>query len=125
MNKVGTDIVEVDRIRKLIDKYDFKFLTKIFTPEEIEYCNSHRDPSIHFAGRFSAKEATLKALSGKYENMYFKFNKINIINDKNGRPYIDDRYLPVKMQYHKLQNMDISISHTSTHAISVAILNNA
>jgi len=120
MHRVGTDIVEVDRIRKLIDKYDLKFLTKIFSPEEIEYCNSHKDPSIHFAGRFSAKEAVIKALSAKYENMYFKFNEINIINDKNGRPHIDERYLPVG-----LENIDLSISHTSTYAISVAILNNA
>ena len=44
----------------------------------------------------------------------------NIINDKDGRPHIDERYLPVG-----LENIDVSISHTSTHAISVAILNNA
>ena len=118
MHRIGTDIVEVERIRKLIDKYDLKFLTKIFSSEEINYCKAHRDPSIHFAGRFSAKEAVKKALSGKYGNILFKFNKINIINDKNGRPYIDEASFP-------LENIDISISHTATHAISVAILNNA
>ena len=118
MYKIGADIVEVERIRKLIDRYDFKFLNKIFSSEEIAYCNTHQDPSIHFAGRFSAKEAIKKALSGKHGNILFKFNKIKIINDENGRPYIDRKSFP-------LENIDISISHTTTHAISVAILNNA
>ena len=120
MYRVGADIVEVDRIRKLIDKYDLKFLTKIFSSEEIDYCKSRRDPSIHFAGRFSAKEAVKKALSGEYANMLFKFNEINIINDKNGRPSIDKSFFSIA-----LGDIDISISHTSTHAISVVILNNA
>ena len=118
MHKIGTDIVEVERIRKLIDRYDFKFLNKIFSSEEIAYCNTRKNPSIHFAGRFSAKEAIKKALSGKHGNILFKFNKIKIINDENGRPCIDRKSFP-------LENIDISISHTSTHAISVAILNNA
>ena len=118
MYKIGADIVEVERIRKLIDKYHFKFLNKIFTSEEIVYCNTHKDPSIHFAGRFSAKEAVKKALSGKHGNILFKYNRMKIINDENGRPYIDKKSFP-------LENIDISISHTTTHAISVAILNNA
>ena len=73
MYKICADIVEVERIRKLIDKYDFKFLNKIFSSEEIAYCNTHKDPPIHFAGRFSAKEAIKKALSGKHGNILFKF----------------------------------------------------
>ena len=79
MHKICADIVEVERIRKLIDKYDFKFLNKIFSSEEIAYCNTHKDPPIHFAGRFSAKEAIKKALSGKHGNILFKFNKIKLL----------------------------------------------
>ena len=62
MIRAGTDIVEVNRIRKIIDSYGNKFLSKIFTKAEIIYCNSHSDPVIHFAGKFSAKESIKKAL---------------------------------------------------------------
>jgi len=118
MHKIGTDIVEVERIRILIDRYHFKFLNKIFTSEEIAYCNTHKDPSIHFAGRFSAKKAVKKALSSKHGNTLFRYNGIKIINNENGRPHIKIKSLP-------MENIDISISHTSTHAISVAILSDA
>ena len=118
MYSVGTDIIEVERVKTLIDKYGDKFLNKIFTSNEITYCESHKNPSIHFAGRFSVKESIKKAASSNYDITRIKFNQISIINDKNGRPYVDCKYFP-------LDNIDVSISHTQTHAISIAILNNA
>jgi len=118
MHKVGTDIVDIARIRFLIDRYGDKFLNKIFTYDEISYCQSHNDPPIHFAGRFSVKESIKKAVSAFNDFPSISFNEISIINDKNGRPY-------VACKYFSKHNIDVSISHTQNHAISIAILENA
>ena len=59
---VGTDIVDINRIRKNINIKDMTFLNKIFTNEEISYCKLKADPPVHFAGRFAGKEAIKKAI---------------------------------------------------------------
>lgn len=58
---IGTDIASVARVRALLAASD-AFATTVFRPDEIAYCTGFRDPAPHFAARFSAKEATLKAL---------------------------------------------------------------
>ena len=59
---LGLDATDIDRIRATIDRYGTRFLTRIFTEGEVAYCMRRREPAIHFAGRFAAKEATMKAL---------------------------------------------------------------
>ena len=115
MYNIGTDIVEIDRIRYLIDKYDSKFLNRVFSKNEIKYCIDKQDPSIHFAGKFSAKEAVKKALSNKYKNISFPFKKLCINNNNEGRPFLAIDNLDSLC-------IDISISHTNSYAISFAIL---
>ena len=115
MYDIGTDIIEVDRIRELIKKYDQRFLNKVFTDNEIIYCMKRRDPSIHFAGKFSAKEAIRKAISSSYSDILLPLNEINIKNDKKGRPFLEHSTIDSKF-------INISISHTNDYAISFAIL---
>jgi holo-[acyl-carrier protein] synthase len=59
---IGVDIVRIGRMRDVIARWDERFLRRVFTPGEIAYCRSRRDPVQHFAARFAAKEAGLKAL---------------------------------------------------------------
>ena len=59
---LGLDATDIDRIADTIDRYGERFLGRIFTAGEIAYCTRRKVPSIHFAGRFAAKEATMKAL---------------------------------------------------------------
>ncbi len=59
---LGLDATEIDRIADTIDRYGVRFTERIFTEGEIAYCMRRRGPSIHFAGRFAAKEAAMKAL---------------------------------------------------------------
>ncbi len=59
---IGTDIIEIKRLRLLAEKYPGKFLNKIFTQDELAYCSLRKDPFPSFAARFAAKEAVLKAL---------------------------------------------------------------
>jgi holo-[acyl-carrier protein] synthase len=58
----GVDIVEIERIRKLIEKQKGRFIDRVFTKAEQRFCQKHRDPAPHFAARFAAKEALFKAL---------------------------------------------------------------
>ncbi len=59
---LGLDATDIDRIADAIERYGDRFLRRVFTDGEIAYCNRRRTPAIHFAGRFAAKEAAMKAL---------------------------------------------------------------
>jgi holo-[acyl-carrier protein] synthase len=59
---LGLDVTDIPRIASTIDRYGDRFLRRVFTEGEIEYCARRRVPAIHFAGRFAAKEAAMKAL---------------------------------------------------------------
>jgi holo-[acyl-carrier protein] synthase len=59
---LGLDATDIPRIRATMDRYGERFLRRVFTDVEVAYCMRRRDPAIHFAGRFAAKEAAMKAL---------------------------------------------------------------
>jgi len=59
---LGLDATDIERVAETIERYGDRFVHRIFTPGEIEYCTRRREPAIHFAGRFAAKEAAMKAL---------------------------------------------------------------
>jgi holo-[acyl-carrier protein] synthase len=59
---VGVDLVKIPRLRDVIGRWDERFLRRVFTEAEIDYCRARRDPVPHFAARFAAKEAGMKAL---------------------------------------------------------------
>jgi holo-[acyl-carrier protein] synthase len=59
---VGVDVVEIKRLRNVMERLKDRFLSRVFTPEEQRFCKAHRDPVPHFAARFAAKESLFKAL---------------------------------------------------------------
>ena len=59
---IGVDMVNIPRMRLVIGRWQERFLRRVFTEQEIAYCRARRDPVPHFAARFAAKEAGLKAL---------------------------------------------------------------
>lgn len=59
---IGIDLAVITRMREVVSRWDDRFLRRVFTDQEIAYCRRRRDPIPHFAARFAAKEATLKAL---------------------------------------------------------------
>ena len=115
---IGNDIVEVSRIQSLLERYRSRFLDKNFSYKEINIVNKKRFKSIHFAGKFSAKEASKKALlsAGLAKDIYFK--DIEILNKKCGAPYV--RIKKINMSLFK--SFQISISHTNHHATAIAII---
>lgn len=112
---VGIDIVSNERIKKLYEEFGDRFLRKIFTESEIEYCLSYSDPIPHLAGKFATKEAVVKAL-GKPRGMNLK--SIEVINTPQGKPV-------VFLSDMKDRKILISLSHEKTHTVAVAIVMNS
>lgn len=115
----GTDIIEVKRIKDAINKKGDKFLNKIYTPFEIEYCNSKNSMKYqHFAARFVAKEAIFKAISEKMKNKYeITWTDVEIRNNEEGKPQV----VFLKENYN-INQIDISISHVKEYAIAMCIV---
>ena len=115
---VGTDIIEVDRIKKALE--NDKFAETVFTEKEIEYCESKGKAKYeHYAVRFAAKEAIFKAISKYLKDKYeISWKNAEILNDKNGRPYVN--LINVNVKY---KDIDISLSHLKDLAVAnVAIM---
>jgi len=117
----GLDIIEVDRIKKSIEKYSPKFEQRVFTLSEIIYCKSQGDPVKHFAARFAVKEAVSKCL-GTGITGALGFQDMEITHKDTGQPVLKmigkGKELFQKL---KLKSIHISISHDRTYAIAHAI----
>lgn len=84
---IGTDIVECARIAKMIEKHQDLFIDRVYTPVEIEYCSKRRSSVQHFAGRWAAKEAILKALGTGWANGV-SWTDIEVRNEIGGQPKV-------------------------------------
>ena len=115
----GTDIIEISRIRESIERSGETFLNILFTPSEIEYCESKRNAKYyHYAGRFAAKEAIFKTVSPLLKNKFdISWHNAEVINDENGNPEI--KFLDIR--FDKIKNIDISISHCKEYAVATVV----
>lgn len=121
---IGVDIVQIDRIKKLIEKYDINFLKKVFTEDEILYCQNKAHPFIHFAGRWASKEAFYKALPLPLQKIS-GWKKIEIISDnQSGRPYIKiiSSDLLEAFKNYNISLCHLSISHEKEFCIALVVL---
>jgi holo-[acyl-carrier protein] synthase len=84
---LGTDIIEVDRIAKMIADHGDHFLQRIFTAAEIEHCQPRREAAQHFAGRWAAKEAVMKALGTGF-TPDVGWTDIEILVKPSGQPFV-------------------------------------
>jgi len=82
---IGTDICDIRRIEKSIDKYGKRFLEKTFTEDEQLYCDAKARPAMSYAKRFAAKEAVAKALAG-VDTGSLSWKSVEVENDPSGRP---------------------------------------
>lgn len=116
----GTDIIEIERIKKSIERSGERFLHLIYTPTEIEYCENTKNAKYyHYAGRFAAKEAIYKAVSELLpERFGMSWDNAQIINDKNGNPKIEF----LNIEFNQIKSMDISISHCKEYAVATVII---
>ena len=78
---MGIDIVEVSRIRALLERHGERFEQRVFTPGEIRYCRAKADAAQHFSARFAAKEAAVKALGSGF-GQGIRYTDIQIEHDE-------------------------------------------
>lgn len=115
VNGIGNDIIEIERIRRSVEEHGDRFLARIFTQKELDYCLKHKDPIPHLAGRFAAKEAVAKALgTGFGEQLSWK--DIEILNDAAGKPLVHLHAMEEK------RSVLLSISHCRDYVTAVALL---
>ena len=115
----GTDIIEIDRIQKSIEELGEKFLTKIYSEKEINYCERKNKAKYqHYAARFAAKEAIFKAISFNLNNKFeVTWTDAEILNDEKGKPYVHF----IENEIPNLKQIDISISHCKNYAVANVI----
>ena len=118
---IGTDVVECLRIAQMIERHGELFVTRVFTPLECEYCSSRKAATQHYAGRWAAKEAVLKAMGTGWARG-IRWQDIEIRNDQGGRPRValggGAREVCERLG---VEEMLVSISHCRTHATAFAI----
>ncbi|MEN6450909.1 MAG: holo-ACP synthase [Thermoguttaceae bacterium] len=118
---LGTDITECLRIARMIEHHGELFIDRVYTPEEIRYCQSRKQATQHFASRWAAKEAILKAL-GTGLSKGISFRDIEIRSESGGRPVVAVRG-GVKDAVEQLgvAEIHVTMSHCRTHAMATAI----
>ena len=118
----GIDIVSVERLGEAVKRHGERFLNRIFTKEERAYCDSKRYKFEHYAARFAAKEAMMKAMEIRRKNR-FRFREIEVRRRPTGKPEITispesrSRFdLPSNVQ------IELSMAHERQYAVSFVVL---
>ena len=121
MLSTGVDIIEIPRIKKTLDRYGERFLKRIFTPDEIAYCRG-RSPNL--AGRFAAKEATMKALGTGVRGVGWK--DIEVIRAESGAPSVKlHGRAKARAEMLKVSELSLSISHSREVAVAFVVAQRA
>lgn len=117
---IGTDIVDVVRIEKSFNEYGERFLHKVFTQTEIDYCEHFGETKfLHYAARFAAKEAFSKAIgTGMRDGMSFKV--VGVKNQKSGMPEIE--LTGAMHERWSSHSIHVTLSHTTTIAVAVVVI---
>jgi holo-[acyl-carrier protein] synthase len=119
---LGIDIAEVDRIERAIRRYGQRFLQRVFTAAEIDYCQSKANACERFAGRFAAKEAAMKAIGTGWRRGV-RWRDFEVVREPSGRPIL--RFSGVAADFAERLGMKralVSITHTAAQAIAQVIL---
>ncbi len=119
---LGVDIVDIDRIRKALERQGERFIRRIYTSGEQEYCRAHRDPAPYFAARFAAKEALFKAL-GTGWSQGVTWVDAEVRREASGAPKLVLRGRADEISKSLgATDAHLSLSHSETTAIAIVIL---
>jgi holo-[acyl-carrier protein] synthase len=118
----GIDIAEVARIRRSIERFGDRFVERVYTPGEINYCDSKANRAERYAARFAAKEAAMKAL-GTGWNHGVRWRDCEVMRLPGGRPTITFHGTAAEVAARLgVKNAALSLSHTAEQAIAQVIL---
>lgn len=117
---IGTDITDVARVKRAYEEYGERFLKRVFTQTEVDYCERFGETKfLHYAARFAAKEAFSKAIGTGFRDG-FALNSVGICNEPSGKPVVDLHGLMLERwgQY----VIHASLSHTADVALAVIVI---
>ena len=118
---IGTDIVECPRIGKMIEQYGELFLRRVYTAREVRYCQSRKHAIEHFAGRWAAKEAILKAM-GTGWSRGISWTDVEVRSNEAGQPQVMVGGIAKELARERgIASIMISISHCRTYATAYAM----
>jgi holo-[acyl-carrier protein] synthase len=119
---VGVDLVSIPRMRTTIERWQDRFVERVFTDDEIAYCRSRRDPAPHFAARFAAKEAGFKAL-GTGLQMGVRWRELEVRRERQQAPtlVLSGRARDIGLGLGG-SRMLLSLTHEGDYALAQAIL---
>lgn len=118
---IGTDIVECLRIAQMIERHGELFISRVYTPAEIDYCSVRKAATQHYAGRWAAKEAILKTLGTGWAKG-ISWRDAEILPNRAGQPQVTlhGGALAVADKL-GIQQVQVTISHCRSHATAFAI----
>ena len=118
---IGTDIVDCQRIAQMIEKHEDSFIQKVYTPWEIEYCGTRKAATQHYAGRWAAKEAILKAMGTGWAKG-IQWTDLEIRNAMGGAPSVTLGGAAADIcESLGISEIKISISHSEMFATAFAV----
>ena len=119
---IGIDLVEVPRMQKILRRWGDRFTARVYTPEEIAYCRGKALPAIHFAARFAAKEAALKAL-GLGLGMGLDLREVGVARNNAGLPRLAFTERGLRMLGERsICRTHLSMTHTRELALAMVIM---
>ena len=119
---IGIDIIQNERIAQSLERFGDRFVHRLFTDVEAKYCEDSAKPEIHYAARFAAKEATLKALgTGLVGDM--RWHDVEVMSYSSGQPHLRlSGSVANCANQMGVSQMLLSLSHTENYAIANVIL---
>ena len=119
---LGVDIVSTDRIAQMLERRGGRALARLYTDIEREYCDRMPKPALHYAARFAAKEAFVKALGVGFSEG-IRWRDIGVVNDDKGKPEIHaEGSAKEHMDAVGADRAHLSLSHDPTNALAVVVL---
>jgi holo-[acyl-carrier protein] synthase len=119
---IGTDLVEVDRLRQAHERHGDRFFERILLPDELAYCMTQHDPVLSIAARFSAKEALSKAF-GTGIGEAVGWLDMEICRSETGQPWVRMHGKgDLLREQRNVKQIHLSVSHTQEHAIAMVVL---
>jgi len=118
---IGVDIVEVDRIRRIVERHGDRFVRRVFSEREAAYCRSCVHPEQRFAARFAAKEAVLKALGVGWRKGV-SFGEVEVRTNELGAPAVElsGRALELSREL-GVRRLLLSLSHDARYAVAQVV----
>ena len=119
---LGTDLTEVPRIQRSLDRFGQRFLQRVYTPAEIAYCTSKKSAAQSLAARFAAKEAAAKAL-GTGISRGIAWRDLEVTRAPSGKPSLQLHGRAAQIAAHLgVQRISLSLTHSAQLAIAVVIM---